>query len=62
MWAAKHTPISAEQTTIPEGFDMDRSEITLYTASEGLVFMSVLPFGPKYRKKGDNHASSADSG
>lgn len=51
MWAAKHTPTSAEQTTIPEGFDMDQSEITVYTASEGLVFLDVLPSGLKIQKE-----------
>ena len=62
MWSVKHTITSVEQITIPEGFGMDRSEIKLYTASEGLVFLNVLPIGPKYRKKGDNHASSTDNG
>jgi hypothetical protein len=51
-----------EQITIPEGFGMDRSEIKLYTASEGIVFLNVLPLGPTYRIKGDNHASSTDNG
>jgi len=62
MWAPKLTATSAEQTTTPEGFGMDKSEITRYTASESLVFLNVLPLGPKIQKKGDNHASSADSG
>lgn len=61
MWSVKHTATSGEQVTIPEGLDMDRSEIKLYTASEGLVFLNVLPLGPKYRKKGDKHASSTDN-
>ncbi len=51
MWAAKHTTTSAEQTTIPEGFGMDQSEIELYTASEGLVFLNLLPLGLKIQKE-----------
>jgi len=61
MWSVKHTITSVEQITIPEGLDMDQSEITVYTASEGLVFLNVLPLVLKIQK-GDNHASSADSG
>jgi len=60
--SVKHTTTSVEQITIPEGFGMDRLEIKLYTASEDLVFLNVLPLGPTYRKKGDNHASSTDNG
>lgn len=41
---------------------MNRFKIKLYTASEGLVLLNVLPQEPKYRKKGDNHATSTDNG
>ncbi len=62
MWEVKHTATSAELITIPEGLDMDRSEIKLYTASKGLVFLNVLPLEPYYRNKGDSHATSTDNG
>jgi len=51
MWSVKHTITSVEQITIPEGLDMDQSEITVYTASEGLVFLNVLPLGLKIQKE-----------
>ncbi len=41
---------------------MNRSEIKLYTASESLVLLNVLPQEPKYKNKGDNHATSTDNG